>query len=229
MADPGFDGMDVSIEERILAAFVVLLKADEDIAAEFAPILTLETPTRQAFERIAAGSMAVQPYQVKAADKPSGRSTIRVGLLVSAYLEAEQTEEDSNLLGLRLGNHIRKLAFSNPRLSDTEPLTMSAVEVGGAWPVTGTKPAAEKAGESAAITPGSKLSTTRSAPVASASTAGSSSEPATERFEAFRKRNRAPSSPASRAPVADQLRSGSPAPDSILITSAPASAKSRVQ
>jgi len=129
MADPGFDGMDVSIEERILAAFVVLLKADEDIAAEFAPILTLETPTRQAFERIAAGSMAVQPYQVKAADKPSGRSTIRVGLLVSAYLEAEQTEEDSNLLGLRLGNHIRKLAFSNPRLSDTEPLTMSAVEV----------------------------------------------------------------------------------------------------
>src|SRR5215472_1862609 len=73
-----------------------------------------------------------------------------------------------------------------------------------------------------------KLSTSRSAAATRCSTAGSSGSPTIARFEWWRKRNSAPSSPPRSAPVADQRRSGSPAGASTFTTSAPASAKSLV-
>ena len=44
-------------------------------------------------------------------DHPSQRSTVKLGLLISAFVPNEQTEEDSTLYGLDLGSYIRSLLW----------------------------------------------------------------------------------------------------------------------
>lgn len=129
MADP-LAGLSQSPEAQIARAFFAILKTDTLLAAAFKPILLIESPTREAFNELTIYTMAVVPFRVKLKDHPSGRSTLYLDLLVSAYLAKEGTEADSLLRGLDLGNHIRKIAFSNAELTDTSSnvITFAAVD-----------------------------------------------------------------------------------------------------
>lgn len=116
MADP-LAGLSQSPEAQIATGFLAVLRGDTLLASAFRPILLIESPTREAFNNLTVYTMALVPFRVKMRDHPSGRSTILVDLVVSAYLPKEPTDEESQLRGLDLGSHIRKLAYSNADLS----------------------------------------------------------------------------------------------------------------
>jgi len=100
-----------SPERKILDAVALKLRADDLLADVFKPIRVLENPARESFLSFGVGTMSVQPYQVKPADKPSQRSTVFFGVMISAFLAKEQTEEDSDLVGLDLGSYLRSLLW----------------------------------------------------------------------------------------------------------------------
>lgn len=115
MAEP-LDGLSQSPEALIAQTFFNILKADSLLASAFKPILLIESPTREAFNELTVYTMAVVPWRVRIQDHPVDRQTIFLDLFVSGYLPKEGTEQDSKLRGLDLGNHIRKLAYSNADL-----------------------------------------------------------------------------------------------------------------
>ena len=116
MPEP-LDGISQSPEAQITQAFFAVLKADSLLASAFKPILLIESPTREAFDELTVYTMAVVPFRLRIVDHPNDRQTIYMEVIVSAYLPKEPTEQDSVLRGLDLGNHIRKIAYSNADLA----------------------------------------------------------------------------------------------------------------
>jgi hypothetical protein len=100
-----------SPEALILAGVVAKLRADTLLSDVFHPIRIIETPTRQAFQNYGVYSFAIQPFNVRPVDRPSRRSTSFLGIMLSAFLPIEETAEDSRLLSLNIGNHLRKILW----------------------------------------------------------------------------------------------------------------------
>jgi hypothetical protein len=100
-------------EAKVFDAVIAAIRGDpEDILPTvFNPILALETPTWKAFINYGAYSMAVQPFAIKPKEQPSSRTTIQMTIHVTAYLPVEEKEENSELHGLNLLNHLRKLLY----------------------------------------------------------------------------------------------------------------------
>lgn len=103
--------LDKSPERYILEAVATKLRGNTLLADCFKPIRVLENPTREAFLNFGVGTLSIQPYQVTPTDKPSQRSTVHFGVMISAFLASEQREEDSDLVGLDLGSHLRVLLW----------------------------------------------------------------------------------------------------------------------
>lgn len=112
MADP-LDALSESPEAKITRAFFAVLVADTTLSAIFTPILLIESPTREAFDALTPMTLALIPLRIRAKDMASDRQTIILDLVISAYLPREATEENSKLRLLDLGNHIRKLTYTN--------------------------------------------------------------------------------------------------------------------
>ena len=110
-------------EARITRAFFAMLEADALFAASFDPIVLVENPSQEAFVNYAQGSAAVQPGKVKGVDKPSRRQVSLISILVSLYVKREESEEDSDLVGLYWMSYIRCLAWG---LAIPNPLDPSA-------------------------------------------------------------------------------------------------------
>lgn len=101
----------VSPEKQITTQVLALLRADVNLTGLFSPIRLLENPTRDAFLSYGVNTLTIQPFNVKAVDHPSGRSTSLLGLMISAFVPNEQGEEDSTLFGLDLGSYLRSLLW----------------------------------------------------------------------------------------------------------------------
>jgi hypothetical protein len=98
-------------EARITRAFFAMLEADALFTASFDPVVLVENPSQEAFVNYAQGSAAVQPGKVKGVDKPSRRQVSFTSILVSLYVKREESEEDSDLVGLYWLSYIRCLAW----------------------------------------------------------------------------------------------------------------------
>jgi hypothetical protein len=129
MANP-LDALAESPEALIVQKWFDVQKADSILSSSFNPIMLIESATAEAFKGFAINSMAVMPGQLRFVDHPSDRQTIYIPIVSSLYLPTEPTNEMSLLRGLDLGNHIRKLAYSNTELTDTTAgtITFGAVD-----------------------------------------------------------------------------------------------------
>lgn len=110
---PTLTDLQKSPERYILEAYAVAVRADSILAAVFRTIRVLDSPTREAFLSYAIKTLSIQPYQVRLVDFPSSREATHVGIMTSAYLPTEDPDKDSPLVSLDLGNHLRKLAWTN--------------------------------------------------------------------------------------------------------------------
>jgi hypothetical protein len=129
MADP-LDALAQSAEALIIQKWYDVQAADVTLSTAFNPIMLIESATAEAFKAFAINSMAVMPGQLRFVDHPADRQTIYIPIVSSLYLPTESTEEMSKLRGLDLGNHIRKLAYSNTELNDVTAgtITFGAVD-----------------------------------------------------------------------------------------------------
>lgn len=109
---PSLTDLQKSIERYILEAYAALVRADAIMAAVFNPIRIVDSPTREAFLSYPVRTLSIQPYQVRLEDFPSSRQTTHIGIMTSAFMSSENQEKDSVLLSLDLGNHLRKLAWT---------------------------------------------------------------------------------------------------------------------
>jgi hypothetical protein len=128
MADP-LDALATSPEALIVSKWYDVQANDSVLKSAFYPIMLIESATAEAFKAFAINSMAVMPGQLRFVDHPSDRQTVYIPIVSSLYLATEPTGEMSKLRGLDLGNHIRKLAYSNTELvSGTTTITFGAVD-----------------------------------------------------------------------------------------------------
>lgn len=128
MADP-LDALARSPEALIVSKWYDVQVTDALLKSAFNPILLIESATAEAFKAFAINSLAVMPGQPRFVDHPSDRQTIFLPIVSSLYLPTESTEEMSRLRGLDLGNHIRKLAYTNTELVDgSTKITFGAVD-----------------------------------------------------------------------------------------------------
>lgn len=112
--------LDESPEAKILAAYAEVVRADPLLADCFKPILVVETTGRDGLLAYGVGTLMLHPVAVRKEDFPMGRETVLVSIAATAFLKAEETEENSDLVGLNLGNHFRKLGFLNQQLDDPD-------------------------------------------------------------------------------------------------------------
>lgn len=128
MSDP-LDALAQSPEALIVTKWFDVQAADTLLKSAFNPIMLIESATVEAFKAFAINSMAVMPGQMRQVDHTGGHSTIFLPIVSSLYLPTEPTEEMSLMRGLDLGNHIRKLAYSNTTLVDgSTKITFDAVD-----------------------------------------------------------------------------------------------------
>jgi len=127
-----------SAERKILEKVLAALKAEEQLSDVFRPIRLLENPTRAAFINYGAYTLAVQSFAVKLVDNPSKRATIEFGVMVSAYLPNEQTEQDSKLVGLDLGSYLRSILWGLAVLGDSgEEISFATTDFRALTPLIG--------------------------------------------------------------------------------------------
>lgn len=115
--------LDSPVEEQIVRAYAALVRADPILGAVFS-IRVLEPPSWGALKNVAAYTMAIMPYQVKATEFPGHEEETLLGILTIAILAPEDSESpaDSRLDGLRIGNALRKIAFINGgALTNSDP------------------------------------------------------------------------------------------------------------
>lgn len=119
VTDP-LDQLPESPESLIVKSFHAVLAADSLIASMgFNPVRLVELPDPDNVPEIASKSIIVAPPIVHLVDWPSKRQTIRVDVMVSAFLDWQPSSENSKLFGMRFRNHIRKLVWSNAELLNT--------------------------------------------------------------------------------------------------------------
>lgn len=105
-----------SPEAKIVSAYAAVVRADPLVSSVFRPIWVIENADRAGLLTWGERTLIVQPWQLRKEDFPSSREKLLVGIGVSAFLASEQTAENSALVGLDLGNHLRKIAFLNQAL-----------------------------------------------------------------------------------------------------------------
>lgn len=135
--------LDTSPEAKIVAAYAAVVRADPLLADVFRPILVVETAGREGLGAYGVRTLMLHPVQVRKEDFPMGREKLLVAIAASAFLAAEETEENSDLVGLNLGNHFRMLAFANQQLPDPDDagmnMTLATVDFSVLTPLLTTK------------------------------------------------------------------------------------------
>ncbi len=115
---PTVEGLPESPESIIVDTFYDLIAQDSWLNTTFDPIVLIEGADKNAFKGFYAGALTVVPLAVRTKDNASDRQTVSVDIIIGAYRTAEPADERSELFGLRLGNHLRKLVYSNNGLID---------------------------------------------------------------------------------------------------------------